>query len=273
MGSGHYVQNAIPAWEQVDGVLNMEMIGYYSDEPGSQTLPDGFEFLFPDAVAALEADEYRGDFLTIVGNTASQALVDSSLSAIAQFVPDLDLIPLVVPGNGEIAPDLRRSDHREFWDAGMQALMFTDASEFRNPNYHTPNDVPDSLDMAFLTRCTKAVLATAALMAEPVHAGSATFTLSDAMGIRAPGAAFPCLAEVYPNPARAVVKFRLGACHGTDVFVKLYDAKGQLVIQRALHPALGSASYALPLKAHARGTYLLVLESDGATSTLKVEVE
>ena len=65
VGSQHYVQNSVPAWEQINGVLNMEMIGYYSDVPNSQTVPPGFSILFPEATTAIAANENRGDFLTV----------------------------------------------------------------------------------------------------------------------------------------------------------------------------------------------------------------
>jgi hypothetical protein len=42
----------------------------------------------------------------------------------------------------------------------MRALMVTDTANFRNANYHTPGDVPGTLDYAFATRVTQAVLAT-----------------------------------------------------------------------------------------------------------------
>ena len=57
------------------------------------------------------------------------------------------------------------SDHRCFWDAGFPALMITDTAFFRNPNYHTSDDTPDTLDyekMALVVeQCLAAVLALA----------------------------------------------------------------------------------------------------------------
>jgi len=43
-------------------------------------------------------------------------------------------------------PDIRRSDHASFWDAGIPALMVTDTSFYRNPNYHLVSDQPRTLD-------------------------------------------------------------------------------------------------------------------------------
>lgn len=273
VGSGQYVQSGIPAWENVAGVLNMEMIGYYSEAPNSQVLPNGFNLLFPAAVADLEADEFRGNFLTVVGNTASDPLIASFLQATDTYVPDLRRIPLSVPGNGQIAPDLRRSDHSRFWDAGIQALMLTDGSEFRNFNYHTPADVIATLDIPFLTRSTKAVLAAAALLADPINAGEDTYALSQLVGTQEHLHELPCKAEVYPNPARDVVNIRLGSCAGHRVTARLFDMRGNRITGRDLYPTGTQDVFVLPVKGLAQGTYLLVLQVGESSTTLKVEVE
>lgn len=272
VGSGQYVQNGIPAWETVAGVLNMEMIGYYSDVPNSQTLPAGFELLFPAAVADIEADGFRGNFLTVVGNTASDPLNTTFVNAMDTYVPDLRRVPLSVPGNGQIAPDLRRSDHARFWDANIPALMLTDASEFRNTNYHTPEDVPATLDIPFLTRCTKSVLAAAAVLAEPLNAGVDTYALGVLVGTREHVHELPCKAEVYPNPSNEVVHILLGSCAGERVTSRLFDIRGARVTGRDLYPTGERSIFELPVKDLPNGSYLLVLQVGESSTTLKVEV-
>ena len=64
-----------------------------------------------------------------------------------------------VPGDGSIAPDFRRSDHATFWDENIPALLITDGGNFRNPNYHLPTDVVDSLNIPFMTKVIKASIA------------------------------------------------------------------------------------------------------------------
>ncbi|MDX9750091.1 MAG: M28 family peptidase, partial [Flavobacteriales bacterium] len=246
VGSGHYVQSGIPAWETVGGVLNLEMIGYYSDTPYSQELPAGFEVLFPEALAALEADSFRGNFLTVVGNTASQPLIDAYLAACAAHVPGLRTIPLAVPGNGQIAPDLRRSDHARFWDAGMQALMLTDGSEFRNPNYHTPLDAVDSLHIGFLTDNTKATLAALAMLAQPMNAGMDTHAMGTA-GLGGHGHGFPCVARLFPNPAADVLRLELDLCTDEHIVARLFDMEGRRVMGRDLRPAAGARTFELAI--------------------------
>jgi hypothetical protein len=272
IGSGQYVQNGIPGWEEIAGVLNMEMIGYYSDEPNSQTIPTGFELLFPAAIADISADEFRGNFLTVVGNVASQPLIDAYLEACSLYVPDLRTIALAVPGNGQIAPDLRRSDHARFWDAGMQALMLTDGSEFRNNNYHQPGDTPQTLDMEFLTNNAKATLAAAALLAQPMNAGFDTRALGQ-VGMADHLHHFPCTAEVFPNPARDVLHLRLGACSGYRIVAQLFDLGGRHVGGRDLRPGSDEERFELSVAHLPVGTYLLVLQAGDSSTTLKVEVQ
>ncbi len=272
VGAEQYVQNGIAAWEEINGVLNMEMIGYYSDEPNSQTMPAGFNLLFPVAQAELEANEFRGDFLTVVGNAASEQLNNSFVQAMDQYVPQLKRIPLSVPGNGQIAPDLRRSDHAPFWDAGIPALMLTDGSNYRNPNYHLPSDLPATIDIAFFTNCTKAVLAAAALLAEPINAGMDEYSLSELVGIHDHDRAFPCTALVHPNPAQEVINLQLGNCSGERIIAELFDLKGKKITGKEIHADGSDQSHSIPINGVPAGTYLLVLRSGESSETIKVEV-
>jgi hypothetical protein len=101
-----------------------------------------------------------GDFLSVVGNTASAGLLNHFMESSAAAVPDLIVLSLEVPGNGESLPDVRRSDHAPFWDNGFQALLVSDTADLRNPNYHQPTDTLDTLDLQFAADVTTASLAT-----------------------------------------------------------------------------------------------------------------
>lgn len=115
IGSQRYVQNGIKSFEDIQGVLNFEMIGYYTDSVYTQTTPAGFDLLFPQAYQSLQLDSFRGNTLIACGNTTSSALLTEFTSAASQYVPALKVTSLEVPQNGSIAPDLRRSDHASFW--------------------------------------------------------------------------------------------------------------------------------------------------------------
>jgi hypothetical protein len=94
IGSQRYVQNAIKNYEDIQGVLNFEMIAYYSDEINSQTLPSGFELLFPQEVLNIQNDSNRGDFLVVVGNENLNSLITDFENYASIYVPDLRVISL-----------------------------------------------------------------------------------------------------------------------------------------------------------------------------------
>lgn len=200
VGSNRYVLNGIKAFEDIQGVLNYEMIGFYSDEPGSQSLPTGFELLFPKAAEEVSDDDFRGNFLTVVGNQDSNPLIAAYLDAAETYVPDLRIVSVAVPGTGAIVPDLRRSDHASFWDGGMQALMLTDGSDFRNFNYHTPGDSIGTLDFAFMRHVVQATLATAAELALPISASHDQADLSTVLSAHDHAHDFPAGLILFPNP-------------------------------------------------------------------------
>jgi hypothetical protein len=43
-------------------------------------------------------------------------------------------------------PGIDFSDHLAYWNQGYPALMVTDTAFYRNPRYHTADDLPDTLD-------------------------------------------------------------------------------------------------------------------------------
>jgi hypothetical protein len=130
------------------------MVGYCSHSPGSQELPPGIPIKIPDV----------GDFLGLIGNRRSNALIDGILEQSKSYLPGFPVLGLkVYHGLEKFAPHLRRSDHAPFWKTGIPALMWTDTSEFRNPNYHQWSDTPDTLDYVFLRRVTQLLLLQALL--------------------------------------------------------------------------------------------------------------
>jgi hypothetical protein len=97
-----------------------------------------------------------GDFIGVVGNEASGALVEAVVQSLRQ-IDGLPVQTLLVPGNGAVLPESRLSDHASFWDRGLPALMVTDTSFLRNPHYHQASDTPDTLDYPFLTQVTAGI--------------------------------------------------------------------------------------------------------------------
>lgn len=154
-GSLAYVHQLRMKDQQIRGALVLECVGYASSAADSQQVPQGIPIHIPSV----------GDFLGIVGNVDSAGLVTSFERAANQAAPGLKTVSLVVPGQGEMLPDTRRSDHAAFWHYGFPALMLTDTANYRNPHYHQPSDTIDTLDLGFISRVADAVTASALAIA------------------------------------------------------------------------------------------------------------
>lgn len=141
MGSLRYARRCAAGDERIVAMICLEMIGYFSAEPGSQRYPlPGLGLLYPD----------RGDFIAFVGNFRSRRLLREVVAAFrhdASLPSEGAALPGWVPGIG-------LSDHWSFWKAGYadRAIMVTDTAMFRNPHYHAASDTPETLDYARLAR-------------------------------------------------------------------------------------------------------------------------
>lgn len=131
-------------WE-IEGVVNFETIAYAGDEVIQHT-PENIPVEMPKV----------GNFIAVVGNENSTEMVKSFVRVIEQYQLPLPYVPLIVPGNGEIIPDTRRSDHASFWDIGAPAIMLTNTADFRTPHYHQPSDTLDTLNLPFATEVSRA---------------------------------------------------------------------------------------------------------------------
>jgi hypothetical protein len=132
MGSYRYARRCQERGENVVGMMSLETIAYYSDQPESQNYPPPFNLFYPST----------GNFIGFVGNIASRAFVRQVVGAFrrqAQFPAEGTAAPEDIPGIGW-------SDHWAFWQFGYPALMVTDTAPFRNPHYHQPTDTPATLD-------------------------------------------------------------------------------------------------------------------------------
>ncbi len=269
IGSQRYVQNGIKPFEDIQGVLNFEMIGYYSDEPDSQDLPAGFEILFPAAAQEVAADDDRGNFLFACANTASNPLRSAFIAASENYVPELRLITASLPGTGTIAPDLRRSDHARFWDAGMQALMLTDAANFRNPNYHTPGDSIGTLNFEFMKNVVKATLATAAELAIPISASYDEADLSTIVSVGEHNHEFPAEVRIFPNPSNGLLSINIAnAKTGFNSRIEVYELTGKRVHTEVVNFKPGTTTNTIDLQKLPIGSYMLILHSDDATESI-----
>ncbi|MEQ8316242.1 MAG: M20/M25/M40 family metallo-hydrolase [Phycisphaerales bacterium] len=166
----HVVEHLEPAVDRgelsIYGAISLEMLGYYSDEPGSQRspLPPMEGFRPPD----------RGDFLAILGVRRHQPFTQALAAAMLEAEPEAGVLAIdffVVP-----PPDLMRSDHAEFLIRGWPGAMLTDTANFRNPNYHTANDTLETIDRDRFARAVSQVISAIDSLADPPAAEEAEST-------------------------------------------------------------------------------------------------
>ena len=136
-GSRVYARRAAARGEPILGAIVLEMVGYTCERQ--------------DYPLALGWAGYpkEGNFIGIVADWRSRKLGRTVLRGLRRN-PRLPAESLTVPLRGWILPATRLSDHASFWDRGWPALMVTDTAFFRNPNYHTPRDRPETLDYRFM---------------------------------------------------------------------------------------------------------------------------
>lgn len=268
-GSQMYVQNGgrYP-WESIQGVINLECIGYYSNEPNSQSVPTGFGTLFPQQVADLQADEYRGNFIVNTGDTESTEFTNALTSFAATYVPDLKVTTLIVPFNGSIALDLRRSDHAHFWDADIPAVMLTDGANLRNPNYHTPNDTIGSINFTFAHNVVKACVAT---LAELTELQNSSHVDVDILGAGVGRIDRQCGFQVAPNPSMGEFRVSTGACFSDRATVTLHSVDGKL-ISRGSRKSASAGQIDMYFADVPCGLYLLKVEESGRSAVKKVVI-
>jgi hypothetical protein len=142
IGSTHYVESLKKGEEKILGMISLEMVGFTGPR---QDYP---HYLNPKYYPNV------GDFIAIIGNERSKGLLEKVCQSFKNKIPQLPLEFLIVPGNGEGMEEVRLSDHSIFWDQGFPALMVTDTSFLRNPNYHLPSDRMETLDFEFMQKVT-----------------------------------------------------------------------------------------------------------------------
>jgi Zn-dependent M28 family amino/carboxypeptidase len=145
MGSQYHARQARLRGDRIRGMLCLEMVGYYSSANNSQSLPPQIprwmRRFFPN----------KGDFLAAVGNLPSWKLCWRFRRGFKRGARSMPLFSVCLP---ETIHEIRLSDNSSFWDQGYPALMLTDTSFLRNPNYHEATDTPDTLDYQRMTEVT-----------------------------------------------------------------------------------------------------------------------
>jgi hypothetical protein len=132
----------------IRGVINLDMIGY-------------------------RAASDHGDLDVISEPSLSWGLRDLAVQVGALYLPDFPVVDGYLSGGN--------SDQQSFWDHGYPALLFHEASTYRNPYRHTVNDRigPSVNDFAFLRKNVQVAVGTLATLARPLRVRIAHVPVAD----------------------------------------------------------------------------------------------
>ncbi len=137
VGSQHYALAAAQRGDLIDGVINLDMIGYESVPPN-------------DHIVEVHAGTMP----------ASGGLADAFISSIAEY--DLQLVPQKLTSSST-----DRSDHSSFWYRGYPAILGIEdyTGDFNQFNYHQTSDTLANLQPSMMVEYTRACVATLAWLA------------------------------------------------------------------------------------------------------------
>jgi hypothetical protein len=138
MGSAVYSKTARDRGDDIRLMVSLEMLGSYSDRPGSQSYPPLLRFFYPA----------RANFVAMVSNFPSR----QALQELARAFRAGSDFPLETLAAFEFVPGLAWSDQLSFWRQGYAAAMVTDTAFYRYPHYHRASDTPEKLDYPSMSR-------------------------------------------------------------------------------------------------------------------------
>ncbi len=146
MGSAWHASALRASGRQVQLMLSLEMIGYFSDAAGSQLYPfKPMSLLYPQ----------RGNFIAVVSRFGDFRIT-RRVKAIMSGASTLPVHSINAP---PVVPGIDFSDHLNYWSRGYPALMLTDTAFMRNPHYHQTTDTHEKLDYARMAKVVQGIYA------------------------------------------------------------------------------------------------------------------
>ncbi|MDH3347969.1 MAG: M28 family peptidase [Desulfobulbaceae bacterium] len=133
MGSYHHAALLKEHGVDLEIMICLEMIGYFTDEENSQSYPAPFMKLYYPS---------KGNFIALVGKL-SQGGITKKIKGLMTGSTELPVYSLNAPS---FMQGVDYSDHSNYWHFGYQAVMVTDTAFYRNLQYHTYKDRADRLD-------------------------------------------------------------------------------------------------------------------------------
>jgi Zn-dependent M28 family amino/carboxypeptidase len=138
MGSHVYAKTLHDQDAELIGMICLESIGYFSDDPGSQ--------MFPLSIFRLTHPSV-GNYITFVSDLRSKGFLEDAKRHFREGTH----LPVESVSTFSVVPGVDFSDHKSFWKFGYRAFMVTDTAFYRNPQYHGAGDQPEIIDYERMT--------------------------------------------------------------------------------------------------------------------------
>jgi hypothetical protein len=144
MGSYVFAQSLLDQDVKVDLMIALDLVGHYSDEPGSQRFPfPGLGFVYPD----------RANFIAVVGDLRSGRWI----GRVKHAMLSTRSLPVHSFRGPRLIPGVDWSDHYSFRRLRLPGVLITDTAFMRYSHYHTLQDTPEKLDYTRMGQLVRAL--------------------------------------------------------------------------------------------------------------------
>lgn len=271
IGSKHYVENALANKEDIIGVINLDCIGYYCNQPGCHKrgpTSNLMRFMGQQLYDLVAAHNFVGDFVFNIANNNSKFMMDTFDSCATTYVPELNVLSnMFFDING--GPS---SDHKYFWINNYKAIFISD---LRGATWHTPNDTLGIFNFNYYSQIVKTITAVMAKFAQIQHCGVG---ISKSVQINSHIVYFdktkPChfhLQQNYPNPFNPSTTIEFQLSNPANVSLKIYNLLGEHV-ETILNEFRSAGTYRIVWNADglSGGLYFMKMQSGNYTKMRKL---
>lgn len=144
MGSYIHARSLYEKKADVYGMICFDLIGYFSDEKRSQK--------YPLPLLSLVYGR-KGNYITLV-NKFGKGTFARRFTRKFRHVAEVKTKKFSGP---KFVPGVDFSDHLNYWELGYSATFVTNTAFYRNNNYHTAGDIPETLDYKRMAEVIDAV--------------------------------------------------------------------------------------------------------------------
>jgi len=144
MGSARFARKLLEEQTPIDLMITLDLVGYFSDEPGSQHVPlRALGLIYPS----------KGDFIAVVGDMGAGRWIKKVKVGMMRSAA----LPVVSFRAPSAMPGVDWSDHLSFRKLNLPGVLVSDTAFLRTPHYHKSTDTIETLDFPRMAKVVKAL--------------------------------------------------------------------------------------------------------------------